>query len=90
MSDESPKEFGTRNNEGGNSYAAAWRAYYQAVEEAGIYVGGEPLQVPETGTTVRIKDGKRYVQVGPYADTNTRPSWWDGLLVYVELNFPHR
>jgi len=25
--------------------------------------------VPETGTTVSIKDGKRRVQDGPYADT---------------------
>jgi hypothetical protein len=39
------------------------------MEEAGIYVGGDPLQVPETGTTVRMKEGKRYVQDGPYADT---------------------
>ena len=34
-----------------------------------VYVGGEPLQVPETGTTVRLKDGKRRVQDGPFADT---------------------
>jgi hypothetical protein len=25
--------------------------------------------VPETGTTVRVKEGKRRVQDGPYADT---------------------
>ncbi len=57
-------------DDGGNdSYIASWRAYYKALEEAGIYLGGDPLQVPETGTTVRIKDGKRHVQDGPYADT---------------------
>jgi hypothetical protein len=27
--------------------------------EAVLSVGSEPLQVPETGTIVRIKDGKR-------------------------------
>jgi hypothetical protein len=27
------------------------------------------LQVPETGTTVRLKEGKRRVQDGPFADT---------------------
>jgi len=66
---ESPEGFAIRSNDGSDSYTAAWRAYYKAMEEAGIYVGGDPLQVPETGTTVRIKDGRRYVQDGPYADT---------------------
>jgi hypothetical protein len=66
---ESPEGFAIRNNDGSDAYTAAWRAYYKAMEEAGIYVGGDPLQVPETGTTVRMKEGKRYVQDGPYADT---------------------
>ena len=29
----------------------------------------DALEVPETGTTVRITEGKRRVQDGPYADT---------------------
>jgi hypothetical protein len=37
--------------------------------EAGIYVGGDPLEVPETATTVRLKEGKRRVQDAPFADT---------------------
>ena len=44
-------------------------AYYTALVDAGVYVGGDPLEVPETGTTIRIKEGKRRVQDGPYADT---------------------
>jgi hypothetical protein len=66
---ESPEAFAARNSDGTDSYTGAWRAYYEALVEAGIYVGGDPLQVPETGTTVRIKDGKRHVQDGPFADT---------------------
>jgi hypothetical protein len=66
---ESPEGFAARNSDGTDSYTGAWRAYYEALVEAGIYVGGDPLQVPETGTTVRIKDGKRHVQDGPFADT---------------------
>ena len=66
---EKPEAFAVRNNDGTDAYTGAWRAYYKAMVEAGIYVGGDPLQVPETGTTVRIKDGKRHVQDGPYADT---------------------
>ncbi|MGB8988703.1 MAG: YciI family protein [Candidatus Sulfotelmatobacter sp.] len=66
---ESPEAFATRNSDGTEPYTGAWRAYHKAMVEAGIFVGGEPLQVPETGTTVRIKDGKRRVQDGPFADT---------------------
>jgi hypothetical protein len=66
---ESPQAFATRNNDGTDPYTGAWRAYYKALVEAGIYVGGNPLEVAETGTTVRLKDGKRRVQDGPFADT---------------------
>jgi hypothetical protein len=66
---ESPEAFATRNNDETDPYTGAWRAYYKALVEAGIFVSGDPLEVPETGTTVRLKEGKRYVQDGPYADT---------------------
>jgi hypothetical protein len=66
---ESPEAFAARNTDEHDPYTGAWRAYYQALVEAGIYVGGNPLGVPETGTTVRLKDGKRRVQDGPFADT---------------------
>ena len=66
---ESPEAFATRSNDGTDPYTGAWRAYYKALVEAGIYVGGDPLEVPETGTTVRLKEGKRRVQDGPFADT---------------------
>ncbi len=66
---ESPEAFATRGNDDNDPYIGAWRAYYKALVEAGVYVGGDPLQLPETGTTVRLKEGKRSVQDGPYADT---------------------
>jgi hypothetical protein len=66
---ESPEAFATRKNDTIGPYTGAWRAYYQAMVDAGVYVGGDPLEVPETGTTIRIKEGKRRVQDGPYADT---------------------
>ena len=66
---ESLEAFAARNADENDPYLGAWRAYYQALVEAGIYVGGNPLQAPETGTTVRLKDGKRRVQDGPFADT---------------------
>jgi hypothetical protein len=66
---ESPEAFATRKAPESNPYLGAWRAYHKALVEAGIYVGGEPLEVPETGTTVRLIEGKRHVQDGPFADT---------------------
>jgi len=66
---ESPEQWATRNQDASNPYIAAWRAYHKALVESGAYLGGDPLQLPETGTTVRIKNGNRRVQDGPYADT---------------------
>jgi hypothetical protein len=66
---ESPEAFATRSSDGNDPYTGAWRAYYNALVDAGIYVGGDPLAVPETATTVRVKEGKRHVQDGPFADT---------------------
>jgi hypothetical protein len=43
--------------------------YMKALKEAGIVVGGAGLQPPDSATTVRLRDGKRYVQDGPYSDT---------------------
>jgi hypothetical protein len=65
---ESPEAFAARNNDETDPYLGAWRAYHKALVEAGIYVGGNPLRAPETGTTVRLKEGKRHVQDGPFAD----------------------
>jgi len=64
-----PKAFASRKNDEINAYTGAWRAYYTALVDAGVYVGGDPLEAPETGTTIRIVEGKRRVQDGPYADT---------------------
>jgi len=66
---EPPEDFETRDTERGQAHLAAWRSYYRALVEAGVYVTGAPLQPEATGTTVRVKDGKRHVQDGPYADT---------------------
>jgi len=66
---ESPEAFAARRSDGTDAYTGAWRAYHKALEKAGVFVAGDPLKGPETGTTIRIKDGKRGVQDGPYADT---------------------
>ena len=67
---ETPESFARRRQPSDNEpIIGAWRLYYRAMVDAGIYVSGNPLQEPEMGTTVRIKSGKRSIQDGPYADT---------------------
>lgn len=66
---ETPDVFADREQPGDSEYYAAWRAYHKALVDAGVYIGGDPLHAPETGTTVRNRDGKRDIQDGPYANT---------------------
>lgn len=48
---------------------AAWMAYIGALRETGMVVSGHGLLSPETGVLVKIRNGKRQVQDGPFADT---------------------
>jgi hypothetical protein len=66
---EGPEAFASRKNGENDPYLGAWRAYHKALVEAGVYVDGNPLHLPETGTTIRLKDGRRLIQDGPYANT---------------------
>jgi hypothetical protein len=66
---EPPEDFEFRDTERGEAHFAAWRQYYRALVDAGVYVTGAPLQPEATGTTVRVKNAQRHVQDGPYADT---------------------
>jgi hypothetical protein len=50
-------------------YWEAWKAYGEAMRQAGIYVGGAGLQPPQTATTVRVREGKRQIHDGPFAET---------------------
>ena len=47
----------------------AYAAYSQALVDAGLMRGGEGLEKPQTATVVSVRNGKRLVQDGPYADT---------------------
>jgi hypothetical protein len=67
---ETSADFESRKPSEREPHVAAWRAYYGALVEAGAYVGGgAPLKEPGTGTTIRVKDGRRHVQDGPFAET---------------------
>src|SRR5262249_53746813 len=66
---ETPADFASRERVQGEPYVAAWRAYHQALVEAGAYVAGAPLKDPGSATTIRVKGGERHVQDGPFAET---------------------
>ncbi len=44
-----------------------WGAYTQALIAAGVFVSGNALHPAHTATTLRLRDGARDIQDGPYA-----------------------
>lgn len=66
---ENETEFAKRNDpEQASTYWGGWNAFIGAMGEAGIIVSGNGLQGPHSATTVRLRDGRREVQDGPFAD----------------------
>jgi len=58
----------------GAGHMGAWGAYIGAMVQAGVFVSGNGLMPPETGTIVRVRDGVRSladgaVQDGPHPDS---------------------
>jgi hypothetical protein len=67
---ETHVEFAKRNDpEQAGPYWGGWNAFIGAMAQAGIIVRGDGLQGPHTATTVRLRDGQRLVEDGPFADS---------------------
>jgi hypothetical protein len=70
MLNETEAEFARRTDPAETqAYWGGWNAFIGAMAQAGVIVKGDGLQGPMLATTVRIVDGKRHVQDGPFADT---------------------
>ena len=54
---------------GAGPSAQPWVDYTTSLVEAGIHRGGEPLAPTSSATSVRIRDGRRLVTDGPFAET---------------------
>ena len=65
---ETPAAVAGRGQGPDHPYIAAWRAYHKALVDAGVYVAGAPLKLNDTSTTVRLEQGKRRVQDGPFVE----------------------
>lgn len=67
---ESPADAALRDDPAkAAAYWGSWTAYAQALSQGNVMAGGNGLQLPHTATTLRLRDGTRQVQDGPYADT---------------------
>jgi hypothetical protein len=67
---ETPAELARRDDPNqAQAYWAPYLAYSRALAEAGVAVGGAGLQPPRAATVVKVRDGRRQVQDGPFADT---------------------
>ncbi len=67
---ETPDDFARRTDPAeAGAYWGGWTAFIGAMAQAGIIVNGDGLQGPQLATTLRIRDGQRLVEDGPFADT---------------------
>ena len=53
----------------GQEMMSAYSSYTQALQKAGVLLGGDRLQPTGTASTVRVANGKTQVLDGPYAET---------------------
>ena len=51
-----------------DAHMGAWGGYLKAIRAAGVVVNGHGLLPPQMGTTLSVRNGKRVVQDGPFAD----------------------
>lgn len=59
-----------------------WTAYTRALEAAGVLVDGAALHSPDTATTVQVRQGRRLMTDGPFADTE------EHLIGYYVIDVP--
>jgi hypothetical protein len=63
-------------------YFASWGTYSESLRAAGVMREGDPLQPPDTATTISRPNGERVVTDGPFADTKE----WLGGYYIIEVD----
>lgn len=63
------KGWGTISDAERQAVMAEYRQFTQQIKSSGQYVGGSQLQPTSTATSVRVRNGKRVVTDGPFAET---------------------
>ena len=64
-----PSDAPERSPEERDAMFAQFGRYTQRLQDAGAYIGGDPLQPVHTATTVRGSDGRTITSDGPFAET---------------------
>lgn len=66
---ENPEERGKHHDPAQvEAYFAGWTAFIDTLAQSGAMVSGNGLLPPDTATALRVKNGKRTVVDGPFAD----------------------
>lgn len=63
------KQMQSRTPADSEKMLGAYGAYAQAMQKAGVMVGGDRLRPSEASTTVKVANGKTQVLNGPYAES---------------------
>ena len=66
---DDPSAWAGMSEEQVNAVMGEYFAYSAAIREEGILVSGNPLKGREEARTVRVRDGKKVVADGPFAET---------------------
>ncbi|MBA3470999.1 MAG: YciI family protein [Herpetosiphonaceae bacterium] len=61
--------YATMSKEATEAEMQAYYAYSEAMQQAGVMVGGEALHPTATATTVQVQNGERITTHGPFAET---------------------
>ncbi len=70
MALEGPDDFAAREDPArAGAYWDSWNGYLQALAGSGVLASAGGLDAPSTATTVRLRDGARLVQDGPFAES---------------------
>ncbi|HEY2814170.1 MAG TPA: YciI family protein [Acidimicrobiales bacterium] len=59
----------TTSNPEAETMYKEYLVFTEEIAASGELVAGEPLEFPDTATTVRVRDGKRSTTDGPFAET---------------------
>ncbi len=60
-----------------------WVAYTRALHTAGVLIGGHALHDADTATSVQVRQGRRLLVDGPFAETK------EHLIGYYVIDVPH-
>jgi len=70
---ETADEFAKRDLAGTDAaafeaYMKPWYVYSEMLQKTGKFLAGAALEQPHTATMLSVRDGKRQIEDGPYAD----------------------